>query len=421
MFSLGTPKLQHPSQQQIELLHPFENLDADDLQLVSSKSLLQKFKKGNQIFKAGTSDSWTYFLLEGTLLLKDQAGNSFEILAGSPEARNALSHLHPRRYTGIAKSNVLCIKLDRSILKYIRPTQENKNAFQDRNVPKATFANNALFKRLYNDICNDKLQFPNITDLTERLQKILKSDDTNIEHITRIVQCDPILTARIIKTANGPLYFGQQEVNTCSKAILRLGIIPTKALALNYVLNDAIRLKLANPTLNQIAHDYWRHSVEVAAIAFVIAHITREFDPEQAMLAGLVHDIGAFPILYYAETHPELVESQNNISETIRQLRAEVGGLLLTKWNFPADLVTACREAENWSRNTAPEADICDIIIIAQLHSYIGSPQADTAPKLGQVVSLEKLKLGKLTPQHSLKVLDEARLQIDRARSLLAD
>lgn len=77
------------------------------------------------------------------------------------------------------------------------------------------------------------------------------------------------------------------------------------------------------------------------------------------------------------------------------------------------------QEAENWLREHDEEADYADLVIVAQLHTYIGSEEMMTLPTLDQVPALKRLNLGELTPKLSLKILDKADKKISHAREML--
>jgi len=63
--------------------------------------------------------------------------------------------------------------------------------------------------------------------------------------------------------------------------------------------------------------------------------------------------------------------------------------------------------------------DYCDLLIIAQLHSFVGTDHALAVPPLDQVPAMPRLNLGELTPHHSLAILEAAQEQIEETEALL--
>jgi hypothetical protein len=64
--------------------------------------------------------------------------------------------------------------------------------------------------------------------------------------------------------------------------------------------------------------------------------------------------------------------------------------------------------------------DYCDLLITAQLHAFIGTPEAIDLPALDQIPAHKRLGLGELTPRMSLKILEQATDQIAHVESLLS-
>ena len=84
------------------------------------------------------------------------------------------------------------------------------------------------------------------------------------------------------------------------------------------------------------------------AVCFVLAKHARGVDPEQGLLAGLLHDIGTVPILMYAEQYDTLVNDSQLLEKTIKELKTELGGVILKRWSFSEEMINATQHSENW-------------------------------------------------------------------------
>jgi len=271
---------------------------------------------------------------------------------------------------------------------------------------------------LLKDLSNNRLQLPSVPDVAIKIRQSLSDEKSNFRHIANIIASDPAITTKIIKTANSALYRSIHKIDDCQMAVTRLGTKVTSQLVTSFSMKELFKTK--NKTLKKKMLSIWNHSREVAALSFVLAKITPGFNPEHALLAGLLHDIGAIPIITYADKHPELFENEQHFQYLIDQLKGEVGAAILTKWNFSSDLVTTAREAEHWLRQPGEKPDYCDIIIVAQLHALANQAEVKDQPKLNEVPAFTKLALGQLTPELSIKVLEQAKDQIKETINLLA-
>ena len=278
-------------------------------------------------------------------------------------------------------------------------------------------AKNRLYMDCYRDMQSDKLVLPTIPDVAQRIRKAINDNNANSNTISRVVQTDPSITARLIKIANSPLYRGRRKIESCPEALTRLGIKTAQDIITAFAMKAIFTAK--SPTINRKMTELWSHSSYVAAISAVFAHKTPGFDPDRAMLAGLIHDIGIVPILAHADKHSQITSSPKDLAETVKQLRSEIGVQIIRKWDFPRDFEDVVIHAENWYRDTKPEPDYTDIVMIAQLHSYIGKVDIKKMPKLDTLPAYKKLVAGNLDMDTSINILDLAKDEIEQIQQML--
>jgi HD-like signal output (HDOD) protein len=101
--------------------------------------------------------------------------------------------------------------------------------------------------------------------------------------------------------------------------------------------------------------------------------------------------------------------------------RSRVGAMILEKWNFPSSLIEAAQSADDWLRDSTGEADYADLVIIAQLHSFIGSPMMPKIPRMDELPAFRKLAGNGLTPKLSIDIIQEAKHEIEQVRALLSN
>ena len=164
----------------------------------------------------------------------------------------------------------------------------------------------------------------------------------------------------------------------------------------------------------------WQHSASVAALSFVLGRATPGIDPEQALLAGLIHDIGAISVIGGIGEFPILAEREQVLDHVIADLRVEAGIQTLTCWGLQDELQDVVEHAEDWLRMGSAIPDNTDVVILAQLHALIGSPRQTGLPRVDEVPAFCKLAQGELTPSHSLRILEEAAADVREVHSLIS-
>lgn len=278
-------------------------------------------------------------------------------------------------------------------------------------------AKNSLYLDCYNYMQSDQLVLPTIPDVAVKIRRVIHEPNTNSNKIARVVQVDPSITARLIKISNSPMYRGRRNIESCPEALTRLGLKAAQDIITAFALKAVFNAKTG--VIRRKMQDLWSHSAHVAAISAVLAHKTPGFDPDRAMLAGLIHDIGVVPILAYADRQPEILANPSDLADTVRELRGVLGAHIIRKWDFPVDFEDVVTYAEDWFRDSGAQATYADIVMISQLHSFIGKIDPKKMPRMDELPAYRKLAAGNLDVDLSLNILDQARDEIENIRQLL--
>ncbi|OQX32464.1 MAG: hypothetical protein B0D96_13440 [Candidatus Sedimenticola endophacoides] len=416
----------HPDIEPLRNFTLLRGLRREQLHLLAESIEIEEAPQGALLVEYGSTDDCAYFLVQGEVELTAADGKHTRFSDRDHAARDPISRLLPHRYQVIALSDIRYIKVDnpllRSIISMIRhsPASGNISGYTVESGDQrheTLNAENRISIDFLRDLDGGSLGLPSLPDVAVRIGRVINDRESSATDIADIILTDPAIAAKVIKAANSALYGQSAPVTTCTKAVVRLGNDVTQKLVLSYAVRELFQVhsRLLRERMNAL----WRHSVRVAAICHVLAQGYRRFDPEQAMLAGLLHDIGEVALLNYIagltreQQQPELIE------RALDDLRGPVGSLILRHWGFDRELVITALDADRWMRDTLRHADYCDLVIIAQLHSHIGTGQSPALPAIDQVPAHRRLGLGELTPKMSLKIIEEASQQVAQAEQLL--
>ncbi len=191
-------------------------------------------------------------------------------------------------------------------------------------------------------------EIPPLPNVAVRVMRM--ADDPNVgpRDIAAVVSTDVALATRVLRIANSAYYGMARKVSTLNEAVLLLGLKAMRSLAVAAAAYDTLKNEAAG--YNLASGELWRHSISCAVASQVIAQKTRKVQPEEAFVAGLLHDVGKVILsLYVAQQFQAilaLVElEQIPFSEAERTVlgfdHAEVGARIAEKWNLPTPLVAA--------------------------------------------------------------------------------
>jgi putative nucleotidyltransferase with HDIG domain len=274
-----------------------------------------------------------------------------------------------------------------------------------------------FWQDLIRDIKNNRVVLPALPEVALRTRKVVDSGQVNSTEIAKVISADAVLSMRLLQVANSPLYRTSQLIDDVKTAVTRLGTTNVRSLVTSLATEQLFQNKLASPMKKRMLAQYSEHSVHVAALAHVLADRYTSLDPDEAMLAGLIHDIGKLPIMEYSEYLPDLASDERKFSKVLEVLHSRVGALILKAWKFPEELVNVAAEHENLLRDENTDADFTDVVLIANLLSYVGTDHSYTKLDWSEIPAFRRLAL---TPEESIEVIKDAREEITELKRLFA-
>ena len=193
----------------------------------------------------------------------------------------------------------------------------------------------------------DKVKhLPPAPKVLPQLLSLLNDPDVDSSRIVDVVTYDQSLTAAVIQTCNSAHFAGRSPVDDIQEAIVRLGFREVYQIVL--AVSGARVLAPAQKGYGIEEGELWQHSVCTAVAAQTIAEDHGE-DGNIAFTAGLMHYVGKLVLAgaledIYTKVIEETEQNQYSLLETEKKLlgvqHAEIGGRLLARWKFPANLVS---------------------------------------------------------------------------------
>ena len=222
-----------------------------------------------------------------------------------------------------------------------------------------------FLKQLQQAIDTNKIQLPTLPEVALKVRDAIGQENANAQTIAEMVATDAALSTRLLQVANSPLYRGRVAIDSIKMAITRLGNKLVRSLVLSLAMKQIFQSTSA--VLDKKLRDTWEYNVDVAAICRVIAQSLPHLDKEQAMLAGLIHNIGTLPILTMAETIPELASDAALLDQFADNLNSQIGKQILEAWDFPQTLVAIPENYQNLDYDGGELADYVDVVLVGRL------------------------------------------------------
>jgi hypothetical protein len=227
------------------------------------------------------------------------------------------------------------------------------------------------FKNIAAEAARGELVFPTNVNASLKLQQALDDPDCHMEAAAQLVQAEPMLAARSVAIANSAAYNRSGgEITNVRTAVMRLGFQALRTLVAAVVVRQ-LGGAITTPSLRVKAAQLWEHTAHVAALAHVIAKRVTHVDPETAMFAGIVHEIGGFYLLSRAEDYPGLLDG--DLEDWVEYGEAKIGRGVLKQLAVP-DSVTQAVEALWYGFRALPPETLGDTLLLANDLAPVASP-----------------------------------------------
>lgn len=238
----------------------------------------------------------------------------------------------------------------------------------------------SILQDIARDLSGD-VNFPICLDSAIMIRNTLRDPLADIGRITQAVGFDPLISSKLLRLANSVAYCANgRPIADIGIAIQRLGIEVVRTISLAVAMDQMLNARRV-AGFQRLSREVWEHSVHVAAIARVLARRLGRINPDEAMLAGLVHDLGVFYLLYRAVDYPHYRENEALTLELLRDWHAEIGETLLDMLELPPSIKEAVRDHERLDNVEGPFS-LCDILYFANL--LAGGDQEWMPPSLSE-------------------------------------
>ena len=395
---------------------PFAHLSAEQLIVAAGRTAMKRFRDGDLLLARGSEDSCDYFLLDGNVVILDVDGNSKLVASGSADAVNALAPLRPALFDVRALGPVLCAKMARGEVSLLRDSIRRVPRVRLDEVEEPLAETSGLFDDLEGDITADRLKLPSLPDHALRIRAAIANAAADARRIADLLAADPALAAKILKVANSPLCRGNNTVSNLREAVNRIGMFTVGELVVCFSLKDLFNAR--SPSLRERFGELVIEAVRIGATASVVAQRVRGVVADEALVAGLLANIGAYVVLDRLSQQPLLLKDETRVERALLGYTARLGKLICRHWQLGEAVVEAVGHVGDWEYEVQGEFRLAEVVICARYHSLISLRKTHQLPKPESIKAMRVLGT-ELTPAISMEIIRDAKLRIDALQQAL--
>jgi HD-like signal output (HDOD) protein len=223
----------------------------------------------------------------------------------------------------------------------------------------------ALVEQLERSLAERRLELPSLPEVALKIRKALADDDVSVSEITRLLGADPALAARILRTANSALFYrGSRPITDLHSAVAQLGHRMVRNVALSFAAQQVF-IGYGSRQLRGFVSDIWQHSIHTAVLALMLARVRTRLNPDEAFLAGLLHEVGKLYILMRAKDNMEVVAAEAAFQSVLAAWHPRLGRAVIDTWELSPELASAVGDHESGGLDAADPPTMTAVVAVA--------------------------------------------------------
>jgi HD-like signal output (HDOD) protein len=186
---------------------------------------------------------------------------------------------------------------------------------------------------------------PSLSPVALKLVELASDERCSADDLVRLIEKDPPLVVRLLKLANSAFFGSVHHITRLNQAVIKIGFHRLRIMALSISLRDTFPMGRVGPLDYE---KFWRTSLYRAIIAKHLADYTKNTNPEDAFISGLILEMG---LLIFFDLFIKGKDEEVTLElEPFKDLLAwekdrygldhrQVGETAMRHWNFPEGVV----------------------------------------------------------------------------------
>jgi HD-like signal output (HDOD) protein len=223
----------------------------------------------------------------------------------------------------------------------------------------------AVIRKLSLEVAVGDVRLPSFPDIAARVQQILEDPKAARSRVAQVIGADAALAARILRLANSAfLNPSAQQIIDLQQAVTRLGTQLVRCTAMSFSLQQ-MELCDGEAKLRPQIRQLWRKGALVASIAYVLARETHAAKPDEALMTGLMHNIGNLYITVGTPSRADCDDQSDEWQQLVDEWQPRIASSILKHWKFPPEIIVAVANQNTENLEVRGADGLTDVLIAA--------------------------------------------------------
>lgn len=188
-------------------------------------------------------------------------------------------------------------------------------------------------------------KLPSLSSVVTEFLRLCRQEFVSARDFERVIAKDQALVARLLRVANSGMYGKSRSIRSIAEAVVLVGLANMTKMVYAVSTEGLTRNRLVNYNFEP-SRGFWMHTTAVGLTARAIADAApeRKVHPEEAFVAGLLHDVGKLIVDDFLDRAPgKRRVTVAEETEAIGLDHAELAEYILKQWRLPDTIIEAVR------------------------------------------------------------------------------
>jgi putative nucleotidyltransferase with HDIG domain len=228
-------------------------------------------------------------------------------------------------------------------------------------------------KKLVERLASHIAEISSLPTVAIQIANLANDSDTDCDEMVQAIRSDPALAMRMMRTVNSSFYGLTSKVSDLKQGVVLVGFEEVRKLALTAYVAPLFRQSTGYGAYTR--RGLWNHMVATGVVAELIARECGGIQPQQAYLAGLLHDVGIILIDQYLHKLFQRIVDQLTEETPLCEVEIEVlgfdhqalGAHVAARWNLPEHLVDAIRHHHALRDQGDSQSSMVQVVALADI------------------------------------------------------
>jgi HD-like signal output (HDOD) protein len=218
-------------------------------------------------------------------------------------------------------------------------------------------------RKLVAELEAGEVRLPSFPDVAARVQRVLEDERATAAQIGKVLGADAALAARVLRLANSSVFnTSGKQVTDLPQAVNRLGHELVRSAAISFALRQ-MKIIDGDKKVRKQLHELWRKGTLVASIGYVLARETRAAAPDEALVTGILHNVGRLYLLVRAQELSSAINDSGMWDQMLHDWHPRIGRAILEHWKFPQPIVAAVADQNSLELPAVGASRLTDVLV----------------------------------------------------------